>query len=105
MSKKSRLKRQPPVPARGFPWLWLGIAAAVVLVIAGLVLVWNGSNTAPGTEPDLAGAPRLAVDKTEVDEGDVKIETPIQSAFTLKNVGGQPLQIIGEPQVELIEGC
>lgn len=105
MSKKSRLKRHQRAQARGVPWLWLGVAGAVVLLAAGLVLVWTGSNTTPGIDPELAGVPRLAVDKTEVDEGDVKIDTPVQSAFTLKNIGGRPLQIMGEPQVELVEGC
>jgi hypothetical protein len=45
------------------------------------------------------------VDQTTIDEGDVKLGQTIRSAFRLQNAGDQPLQILGEPQVEVIEGC
>jgi hypothetical protein len=40
-----------------------------------------------------------------VDEGYLKLGTSIQTTFRLSNVGTQPLQILGEPQVQLVEGC
>jgi hypothetical protein len=78
--------------------LWLVVAGAVLLVAGGLAILWNGSQAT-------TGSPRLTVDKTEVDEGYVKLETPVRSEFTLTNVGDGPLQIVGEPQVQLVEGC
>ena len=31
--------------------------------------------------------------------------TPVHETFRLSNAGNQPLQILGEPRVELVEGC
>lgn len=107
MSKKSYKKRRvasPPPPKR-FPWLWLTIGAALVLVAGGLGLVWSSSADTPAVTPAVNGSPRLAVDRTEVDEGYIKLNTVVRSTFQLSNVGDQPLKIIGEPWVELIEGC
>jgi hypothetical protein len=107
MSKKARLKRSPAPSPRRIPWLWLVVAGAVLLVAGGLAILWTGSQATTGSPvtPQVTGAPRLAVDKTEVDEGYVKLETPVRSQFILTNVGDQSLQIVGEPQVQLVEGC
>jgi hypothetical protein len=97
------------------------------LVVIGLALSWNSSNpasspqtsdnpTALPQQPNVPQAnstplqqtvkgPRLAVDRTTIDDGNVKFNTPLQAVFILNNTGNQPLQILGEPQVELIEGC
>ena len=108
MSKNSRRKRNQPPPRR-FPWLWLGIGAALLLIVGGLSIMWTSaptsSSTPPNFEPEVVGAPRLSVDQTIIDEGDVKLGTTVQTAFRLKNVGDQPLRIMGEPAVELVEGC
>jgi hypothetical protein len=40
-----------------------------------------------------------------VDEGYVRFNVPVRTTFRLSNVGDQPLQILGQPQVELVEGC
>jgi hypothetical protein len=63
------------------------------------------SNTRPAVTPVANGSPRLAVDRTLVDEGYVKLNTTIRSQFRLSNVGDQPLQVLEEPRVELVEGC
>jgi hypothetical protein len=102
MSKKSRRKEVPSAPRR--PWLWLAMGAAVLLIAGGLV-VWSSSNTRPAVTPQATGAPRLAVGRTTVDAGYVKFDKLVHTTFRLRNVGDQPLQILGEPQVELVEGC
>jgi hypothetical protein len=51
------------------------------------------------------GAPRLGVDQTVIDEGYVKFNVPVRTVFELSNVGDQPLTILGEPTVQLVEGC
>ncbi|MBI1881201.1 MAG: hypothetical protein HYR94_23725 [Chloroflexi bacterium] len=106
MSKKSRLRTIKPASLRQLPWLALVAGGAVLLIIVGLTIGWTSFSSGPATAPQASGgAPRLAVDRTTIDDGYVKFETPIEAAFKLSNTGVQSLQILGEPQVELIEGC
>lgn len=103
MSKKSRRKNTQPAPRR-FPWLWPAVGGALLIVIS--LVVWGvSSSTRPAATPQATGAPRLAVDRTTVDEGYVKFNVPVRTTFRLSNVGDQPLQILGDPKVELVEGC
>lgn len=105
MSRKSRHTSKPtssPQP----PWLPLVAGGAVLLIIVGLAIWWSSSSGSPTTTPQAGGStPKLVVDRTTIDDGYVKFETPVQAAFKLSNAGTQALQILGEPQVELIEGC
>lgn len=105
MSKKIRSKRKQSPPSRQFPWLWLAAGAALLLVAGGLAVIWVSSSAEPGVTPEIAGEPKLVVDQTIVDEGYLKYNTPVQSAFRLSNAGDQPLKILGEPQVVLAAGC
>jgi hypothetical protein len=105
MSKKSRHTSSKPAPARRLPWLALISGGAVLLIIIGMVIWWTSFRVGPAVTPQAGGEPRLAVDRTTVDDGYVKFETPIRVAFKLSNTGSQLLQILSEPQVELIEGC
>lgn len=79
--------------------------AAVLLIAGGGVLAWAQSSTEPGAPIEVKGAPRVAVAQESVDHGDIKFDTPVSSIFQVSNVGDKPLQILGEPQVELVEGC
>ena len=101
MSKKSERKGGSPAPRR-FPWLWVAAGAAVVLIAGGVVMLSAQTSPAPSS---VAGAPRLAVDRTAVDEGYQKFGTPVHETFRLSNAGNQLLQILGKPQVELVQGC
>ena len=92
-------------PPRRLPWLWLAIGGALLLIAGSLSLGWSSFGARPVTTPVVTGTPRLAVDRTSVDEGYVKLDTPIRTTFRLRNIGDQPLQILAEPWVELIEGC
>jgi hypothetical protein len=105
MSKKSNRKKRKQSPSRQFPWLWLAIAGALLLIIGGGLIMWPSSSPQPAEVPEVTGAPRLLVDQTTIDEGYVKLNTSVRTTFRLSNVGDQPLTILGEPQVELIEGC
>jgi hypothetical protein len=60
---------------------------------------------APDSTPPVTGGPRLEVSPESFDLGDVKLDTPVEAVFELRNVGGQALLIQGEPLVELVEGC
>src|SRR5688500_4662311 len=106
MNKKNRSSyRQPQAQPPQKRWWWLLVGLALLLVAAGGLLLWQPLSAEPDFVPEVSGAPRLAVDETTLDAGDVKFETPVQAAFRLRNVGDKPLQILDEPQVELIEGC
>lgn len=103
MSRK--IYRKPKQSPRRVPWSWLLAAGAAVLIIAGGLMVWYPSVATPSVTPEVTGAPSLVVDQTVIDEGYIKLDKTIQTTFRLKNVGDQPLQILGEPQVALVEGC
>lgn len=88
-------------------WVLLG-ATVVVIVLAAAVMLVNQqqqNSPAPGFVPQVTGAPRVAVSEEVVDYGDVPLNTTIETVFRVRNVGDRPLQILGEPQVELVQGC
>lgn len=97
-------KKKKPV-SRSKPWLWALIAGALLAVVGGIVVLGQSSNSASPEAPQVTGAPRLAIEQDVIDEGYIKLGETIRTTFHLKNVGDQPLQIMGEPQVELVEGC
>ena len=106
MSKKYQQRRKKQAaPPRRRPWLWLAAGIAAVFIIGGLSFLWASPEAGPGVTPVTDGAPKLIVDQPIIDEGPVKLNTPVRTAFRLRNAGDQPLHIIDEPIVELVEGC
>ena len=107
MSKRSRRKRKQKgrQPSRQSKWLWPAVGGAVLLIVAVLVVFQPWSGAEPQVVPQEAGAPRLAVDRAVIDEGYIKYDVPIRTTFRLSNVGDQPLEILNQPQVRLVEGC
>ena len=61
--------------------------AAVKMNLAAFKL---GRELAAGPAPVAGGGPRLAVDRSEVDFGDVRFETMVRAVFTLSNTGTGP---------------
>ncbi len=98
-------RKKKQVASRRPPWLWLAVGSALLLLVAGLAFVWSSDQTDPNFVPEVTGSPRLSVESEVIDEGDVKLNKTIRTTFRLKNVGDQPLKILGEPAVELVEGC
>ncbi len=89
--------------------IWAILAAGALLVI-GVVFVLLRSNSGAASSqanfsPQVTGAPRVSVAQDTLDYGNVRLGTTINSVFTVHNVGDKPLQILGEPRVELVEGC
>jgi hypothetical protein len=91
------------------PWLIAGIG---LVLLAGAVIVALATRTGSSNlsqpsnfTPQVAGAPRLTVLPEQIDHGYVKLNTTIDSVFEVHNDGDKPLQILGEPRVEVIEGC
>ncbi len=93
-------------------WIFAGIAGGVALLIAALVLVSRQDDSPgqktydPNFEPEVTGAPRVEVVQDDViDYGDVKLGTTVTTEYTVRNLGDEQLVVLGEPQVELVEGC
>lgn len=76
-----------------------------LFAIAVLIIVASASNQRPAFTPQVSGAPRAQIDQTQIDHGIVAFEQQVESVFRLKNVGDRPLSILGEPRVELLQGC
>jgi hypothetical protein len=102
VTKKHVHKQQQTLQSR---WPWLGPVAALLFVVIGGMVVWNVWGKSPAAPLQITGAPRLAVAQAAIDEGNIKLGQTVRSIFRLQNVGDQPLQILGEPAVEVIEGC
>ena len=102
MSKKVLHKKQQGTSSRAI-FLWIG--AGLLLLLVGSLVLWNRVNRTPAPPPQVTGAPRLAVDQSTIDEGDVPLGKTIRSVFRLQNVGDQPLTVLDEPRVEVVEGC
>ena len=95
--------RQQETFAR-FPWPLVVIAVGATLVLFIWFLAWRGGNSNTATAPGTEGA-RLATDREVIDFGAVKYNVPVQATFRLRNTGDAPLRVMGEPRVELVQGC
>jgi hypothetical protein len=106
MSNTTRRNRKTAPPAAKRP-AWLIPAALVglgaVLIAIALLLIQGGQQKA--SSPQVTGKPSAEIDRTMFDYGDVRVDTPVETMFRVKNVGDQPLTILQEPQVELVQGC
>ena len=79
-------------------------AAAIAAVL--FMLARPGSTIPAGFEPQVLGAPRLAVLSEEiVDHGDVIVNRFVETEFVVQNVGDEMLVIMGNPRIEVVEGC
>jgi hypothetical protein len=72
--------------------------------LAGLILL-IGCAAAPVSKPEVAGAPRLKVDKESIDLGDRKVGQLVSASFEITNVGDQPLRFTEAPYIEVAAGC
>jgi hypothetical protein len=84
--------------------IFAGIFAAHIIGFAAFgLLIPKGEQ---GFAPQIVGAPSLAVIGSDlIDHGDVAVSTFVESTFQVQNVGDKPLFIIGDPFIEVVEGC
>ena len=100
-------KRTPHVTASKPPRrlaLALVAALAVLIVAVAVLLVLTLGQNEPFV-PEVDGAPALRVDQTLIDYGTVKNNTVVETVVRVRNVGDEALRILGEPHVEVREGC
>jgi len=105
MTKRTIRKQKNRRKSKPSTWVWAAIAGAVLLVVGGLVLLFGGNDSPAGFTPEVTGAPSLKADRMQIDEGDVKLGVTKRTVFRLTNVGDKSLELMGEPQVQVVEGC
>jgi hypothetical protein len=88
--------RRPPV------WVIVLIGIGVMITVGILLASLPGPTP---YQPEVTGAPFAQVSTTLIDHGDLKMEEYAESVFRIRNTGDQPLQLLDEPRVELIQGC
>lgn len=83
-------------------WLAISIGVATFFVMAIYLLILRQG---PPYEPEITGRPAVQVSETRFEYGDVHYNTPITTSFQVKNIGDQTLFILGDPQIQVLEGC
>lgn len=77
------------------------LALCLVMVVA--LAACSGSPEKP-FQPTFQGGPRLSLDRSTLDFGDVPPGKPLEAAFHLRNVGDGPL-LIERAFTRVVEGC
>lgn len=108
-AQKRRQKRLILYGVFGVVGLLTAVAVALVVTRGDAKDQTAGSHrppVAPATwsAEAFTGGPRLAVDKTSVDEGSVAYGHEVQASFRLRNVGDAPVTL-GAAEVKTLEGC
>ncbi len=103
----SSRKASPSSQKRSYvPFLLLGGGALLALIVGILVLYKPGGQSSPTAAPaQVTGRPQVALDKTQIDFGQVKLGKTVEATFRVSNAGDQPLKIVEEPLVEVQRGC
>lgn len=106
MTRYRKHRKQKQEANRAILFGLAGIGAALVIFVIIFAATRPQVTAAPRiTVPEVAGAPRIAVSQDVIDHGDVRFDVPVESVFTVRNVGDQPLMFLEVPFVELVEGC
>lgn len=112
---KYRSSYKKPIPR----WQWFLPGVVGVVMIVGLFFINANTpnrNTNPqtmvntvatqeGPATPVVGAPRVSVAQDTFDYGTVNLGITIQTVFKVSNVGDQPLVILDDPKVQVVEGC
>ena len=101
MTRHAESKKQPGIPLIWRRAILLG-GGLLVAVVAFMVV---RASLQPPYVPEVTGKPSAAIDQSYFDYGTVPDLSQINTTFHVKNVGDQQLFIIGEPQVEVVQGC
>ncbi len=81
----------------------IGIGGLILVALAAYLI--KNNQPAAQTPVSVNGAPRLKVDKNQVDLGHVALGNTVKVDFTLSNTGDQALKLSEQPYIEVIKGC
>lgn len=107
---QSKRSRHHPDRRRRAGLSLLAIVALLAVVAGGIVAVaLFGSSDQPSPIPAIASQQPLRLAGIEapqpvIDLGRVPLDTPVQPAFLLRNVGADRAYF-GRPTIEVLEGC
>lgn len=105
MKKQNRTTPAKTKAAAGRP-KWLLPAALVVVavvVVGGIAAVI--ANQQPPYVPEVTDRPAVQLSQDRFDYGTVSYSQVVNTSFQVKNVGDETLYVLGEPQIEVVEGC
>lgn len=83
--------------------LFIPIGISSIFVVAIFLLVRR--DPGPAYLPEITDRPALQVSQTHFDYGDVHYNVPVTTSFQVKNIGDDTLFFLGEPQIQVVEGC
>jgi hypothetical protein len=100
---RNSTSRKPKAPhKKNLTPLWLALAGLSLILLAAWAVL---ANAQPETNVKVQGQPRLEVERSLIDRGNVKLGTPIRDDIRITNVGDQPLRFVEDPFVEVKAGC
>jgi len=76
------------------------LVTAALLIVLGLGGWWVW----PDPSPAAGGAPKLALDRTEIDLGSLRFNAPAHAVFTITNTG-DGLLTLRPGRVRVVQGC
>ena len=105
MAKPTPKKKTKRASSSNRMWpVFLVLGGALLIALAYFALRDKDQQPA-GFQPQVSGAPAIAVQPESINMGDVKLGTSVQAAFTVTNVGDETLHFSETPYIELVEGC
>ena len=81
------------------------VALGGLLLVSAALLLFARQKNNPNPASIEGGVPRLAVDREQIDFGDVPVGQVVTASFELTNTGTSTLSFTGEPTVQLKAGC
>ncbi len=90
---------------RRLPWIVWVAMGGLVLAVAGIAFLARPGSQAATAPPEVTGQAKLALDREKIDFGTVPLGKTVQATFKLSNVGDEPLQIEGQPTIQVLKGC
>ncbi|HLO34220.1 MAG TPA: hypothetical protein VK249_34055 [Anaerolineales bacterium] len=94
---KNKQKHKTQKQRQNFPWLFIALGGALLLVVAFLLANRSGG--------DGGGTPAIAVDQQKIDYGYVKYGEDRQFVIKVSNTGDGTLRFKEDPSIEIVEGC